>query len=297
MYEPLRDYFSDMLLPGLENVPANSISLLETNPQFVEAYMIGLNHEFSRELLWRGFPTDRRGTYFRQFWDVSGRVPVPTPQERSQLADIAPINEWKDVTHLGDHAPGTPGSSLMVLAIRGDLLYRYPRAIISAVEAQWSSSAKDAQRLLGTNELYPIFRVTRAPDITMLGFALTEPQARGADAPTPSPASPATPSEDAGWFFVLQEHPTDARFGLEVASDQNFGAKPTQWTELSWGNLAPNAAVLKQMVNVPINGPLKDLTIGSATWGKNSAHMAFIVRRLPFRLAIHARTWLPAPSP
>jgi hypothetical protein len=296
MYEPLRDYFADMLLPGLEHVPANSISLLETNPQFVEAYLIGLCHEFSRELLFRGFPTSRRGSYFRQFWDVRGRVPVPTPQERSQLADITPIAEWEDVSHLGDHAPAKTAAPLLVLAIRGDLLYRYPRAIICAVEALWSSSAKDAQRTLGTTELFPIFRLTRAPDITMLGFDLTEQQARGADVPTPLPSAPATPSDDAGWFFVLQEHPTDSRFGLQVATNQSFGAKPTQWSDVSWGHLAPNPSALQQIVYVPISGVLSGLTIGSATWGRNSAHMAFILRRNPFRLAVHARTWLPAQS-
>ena len=39
--------------------------------------MVGLNHEFARELLWREYPTDQRGSYFRQFWDVSGYQPPP----------------------------------------------------------------------------------------------------------------------------------------------------------------------------------------------------------------------------
>ena len=30
--------------------------------------MVGLNFEMGRELLWRGFPTDQRGTYFDSFW-------------------------------------------------------------------------------------------------------------------------------------------------------------------------------------------------------------------------------------
>lgn len=295
MYEALRDFFSDMLLPGLENVPPNSITLLETNPQFVEAYMLGLNHEMSRELLWRGYPTDQRGTYFRQFWDVSGRVPPPTPQQRSQLADIKPISEWQDKTHLGDHPLSNTAASMMVLALRGDLLNRYPRAIIYAVEALWSSAAKDAHRNLGTRELYPMFRVTRAPDITMLGFALTAKQARGADAPTTAPSAPATPSNDAGWFFMLQEQPTEPRFGLDTAAEKLFGSRPAQWSDLSWAHLAPNAAALNQITYVPLNSALKGLTLNNATWGKNSAHMAFITRQSPFRLAIHARTWLRAP--
>ena len=27
-----------------------------------------MNHELARELLWREYPTDQRGTYSRQFW-------------------------------------------------------------------------------------------------------------------------------------------------------------------------------------------------------------------------------------
>jgi len=35
-----------------------------------------VTHEFARELLWREYPTDSRGSPFRQFWDVS-RVMTP----------------------------------------------------------------------------------------------------------------------------------------------------------------------------------------------------------------------------
>jgi len=78
MYEPLRDISQDLLLPGLEKVPQNTVSLLKTNSRFIESYMVGLNHEFSRELLWREYPTDQRGSYFRQFWDVAELVPTPS---------------------------------------------------------------------------------------------------------------------------------------------------------------------------------------------------------------------------
>ena len=77
MYEPLRDMSQDWLLPGLDKVPPNTITVLETNPRFIESYMVGLNHEMARELLWREYPTDQRGTYFRQFWDLSAVVPAP----------------------------------------------------------------------------------------------------------------------------------------------------------------------------------------------------------------------------
>lgn len=76
MYEPLRDISQDLLLPGLEYIPQNTLGLLVTNQEFVESYMVGLNHEMARELIWREYPTDQRGSYFRQFWDVSNFIPT-----------------------------------------------------------------------------------------------------------------------------------------------------------------------------------------------------------------------------
>ena len=55
---------------------------LETNRRFVEAYMVGLNVEMGRELLWRGFPTNQLGTYFDHFWGGG--------------ADIKPLHTWGD---------------------------------------------------------------------------------------------------------------------------------------------------------------------------------------------------------
>ena len=82
--------------------------------------LVGLNHEMGRELLWRGFPTDQRGTYFRQFWDIQGRVPVPKPEEREGLKDIAPITVWAETAHLGEQAGKGSTEGQMVLLIRGD---------------------------------------------------------------------------------------------------------------------------------------------------------------------------------
>jgi hypothetical protein len=55
MYEPLRDLSQDLLLPGLQNVPADSVLGLETNRRFVESYMVGLNVEMGRELCGAAF--------------------------------------------------------------------------------------------------------------------------------------------------------------------------------------------------------------------------------------------------
>jgi hypothetical protein len=51
MYEKQRDISSELLIPNLNLIPPNTISLLLTNPPFIESYMVGLNHEFGKELL------------------------------------------------------------------------------------------------------------------------------------------------------------------------------------------------------------------------------------------------------
>ncbi len=71
MYHFLRAMSQEYILPGLENVPQNTVGLLQTNRRFIEAFMVGLNHEMASELRWREFPTDMRGSYFRSFWDTS----------------------------------------------------------------------------------------------------------------------------------------------------------------------------------------------------------------------------------
>jgi hypothetical protein len=75
MSEALEEISQELLLRGIEKVPQNTVALLETNRRFVEAFMCGLNHEFSGELLWREYPSDQRGSYFRQFWRTTDLVP------------------------------------------------------------------------------------------------------------------------------------------------------------------------------------------------------------------------------
>ena len=71
MYRFLRELSQEYILPGMERILPNSVGLLQTNRRFIEAFMIGMNHEFASELRWREFPTDMRGSYFRSFWDTS----------------------------------------------------------------------------------------------------------------------------------------------------------------------------------------------------------------------------------
>ncbi|MBK9435840.1 MAG: hypothetical protein IPN52_12300 [Micrococcales bacterium] len=83
------------LVPGVGDIPDESVGLLETNPRYVESLLVGANHELSREFLWREYPAQLHDTWFQQFWNA------PAP-------DINPIGEWTPHTELGAR-PARPG--------------------------------------------------------------------------------------------------------------------------------------------------------------------------------------------
>jgi hypothetical protein len=261
MYEALRDLSQDFLFPGLEHVPPNTITLLETNPQFVESFMVGLNTEMDREFLWRNYPTDQRATFFQQFWDTSAG---------SEQQDIKPIHLWDKNSRLGDNAQA--GENL-VLLIRGDLLRRYPNSVIYAVAAV-QNGTKLALSPNPNDEQHPLFRGTLKPDVTFLGFNLTRAQAI---------ANP-------GWFFIIQQQPTEPSFGMDVADYDKPTPPLTTWNNLSWQHMANTADELKALSHASIQKVLPD--IDKAKWGRNSAHQAYITLQRPVRIAIHAKEML-----
>ncbi len=250
MYEALRDISQDFLFPGLDQVPPNTVTLLETNAKFVESYLVGLNAEMSRELLWRNYPTDQRGTCFRQFWG-------------SDQPEIDMIKNWGD-HKLGDNARA---GEKLVLLVRGELLRRYPNSVIYAVAALPNGDLSPDPK----NERHPLFRGTLKPDVTFLGFDLKREDAIA----------------EPGWFFVIQQQPTEPRFGLDAADFDKPLPPLTTWNDLSWRHLVKTEEELKSLTHASIKTVLPDL--GTGKWGRNSAHQAYITLQRPVRIAIHAR--------
>lgn len=241
MYEPLRDLSQQLLLPGLEAVLPNSVLGLATNRRFLEAYMAGLNFEMGRELLWRGFPTDQRGTYFEQFWDASG-----SPNGRP---DVTPLHAW-GATALGQNQSSDLPDQFVML-MRSDLLRRYPTAVIYATRARAVDSVRTPSAD-PADEVHPAFRGSMEPDVSFFGFDLTVHQVTG-------------DRRHAGYFIVIQEQPTEPRFGLDA------------------GTSTSNGTHLKVS-----GGPPAGLALDGLEWGRNAAHMAGILRQQPVRVAIHA---------
>lgn len=287
MYKPLAELSQEWILPGLGAVPQNTATLVETNHRAIEGYMVGLSHEMARELQWNEYPTDMRGTYFRQFWDATGYAGTATPE---QLRDITEIHTWT-TTDLGANSPRDqgqidPSDRHIVLLVRAELLRRYPRTIVYAVKTVRLSAGRD----LGTEERHPLFRGSLDPDVTFFGFDLTAADVRGVDDPQ---------SPNQGWYFVFQEQPTEPRFGLDVPSGA-LGAVATAWSDLSWGHLAATEDDLRALTYIDLDADLPDTRqiaqTGGAKWhanaglgpaGATAAHLAYITLQQPMRVAIH----------
>jgi len=114
------------------------------NRKFIEAFLVGMNYEMGRELLWREYPTDQRGSYFRQFWDANNLItPATTTTDTEKQKDITRIQTWATGS-LGTHKPPSfsttaGGKDTLILVIRGDLLRKYPNTIVFAQKAQKKS--------------------------------------------------------------------------------------------------------------------------------------------------------------
>ena len=264
MYSALAELSPEWMLPGVSNVLMDTAVLLETNPRFVEAFLVGLNEELARELLWREYPAYRTGTFFQTFW---GAI-----RDGAPAVDIPPIANFDATGHLGDHMADHATGGNLVLLIRSELFRRYPNALVSAVPAQWNSDK--TTRELGTPRQWPIFRGEIGSDIVFFGFNIDDP--RGSD----------TPADDKpGWYFLIEEHATEPRFGLEPDTS---ATQDGSWNELSWndGDVVLDHGFLN---------PASTLSVPSreaVAWGQDAAAMAYILMRRPVRVALHGRALL-----
>ena len=135
MAEELLARWPEWAIPGIDGLPPDSVTPLETNPEFVAALLVGLNQEFNRELLWREFPTDQRGTAFAQFWPTEG-------------ADVG-----RDRPLAGGLLAGQPCCAAaqgdIAMLVRGELLHRFPGTALLAVRGVGGELPAGLQRPTG----------------------------------------------------------------------------------------------------------------------------------------------------
>lgn len=241
--------------------------LLRSNPEFVEAFMVGLNHALARELIWRRYPLTPAVTMFDSFW-------------AGQDNAYRPLDQWPAGSALGSH---TPTADQLVLLLRGALLRRFPTAAVYLALV----GADDAE-----THLTPNLHGTVGADIAFFGFPTT------AD-------SVLAPPVGSSWFVVIQESTHHARFGLDDPPGDGTTATLESWQDIHWGHphlTDPNTHV--SLNHVPVEGPLLGLsrrisedTDTTATWGLSSGHLAVALQQPAFQVRIPAARWLQTLAP
>lgn len=249
-------------IPGISGFPPDSATLLETNSPFVEALLVGLNQEFNRELLWREFPTDQRGSAFTRFWPSE----VDDP-------DVDEIARWRPDAALGAHDE-TGGRDLLVLLVRAELLRRFPGTTVLAAK---SVGGLLPDEVTGTWKR-PTFLLAIDEQTALFAFDLTEQQAR-----------------DERWLFVLREPMRGAQFGFDGAT----GVALDTWADLTWADvpLDGRGFVVPRVVGSRPPRPGRLTGADPAAWGRDAADVARISFQRPFQLAISPRRLLGEPAP
>jgi hypothetical protein len=271
MYEALDAYDRDWLVPGLGTIKQpDFVTLLEANPSFCEAFLTGLSDEMGRELLWRNYPTDQRGTYFKRFWD----------SEQDELTK--PIHKF-GTDPLGMHmsigGTSAPGFLPVVLVVRGAIVRRYPHAIIAAVKA---SSSSFPPTFIAGSEAEVLFHAHLEPDYLLVGFKLSAEQVRTEN-----------------WWFLLAEHPTAPRFGMAQAPDGNprSAAAVIEQGALDWNDLTASAGSLDRgQFLAPHARSVTIRDVGSdpelQNWPGSAAVVARTLLRDPVRAAFEGKDLL-----
>jgi hypothetical protein len=243
----------EWFFPGVAAFPPNRASLLRDNPVFIESYMVGLNHEMMRELLWREYPTDQRGTPFARFWPRPGN-------------DIPELTEWTD--GLGTHMALSAGP-VSVLLVRGDVVRRYPNMLVAASRAL--PAGADGHPGFDEDQstwLPPLFVIPLDPSTAAFAFAI----------------EPGDLRDDPGFFFVFQEHSHRMRFGFDLSN-----ARLRDWNDLDWPRVQPDARKGFAVASAALREGRPE-NPGDLVWGPGAdgAHIALIALQRPFRVAVHA---------
>ena len=225
-YRDLADYDKNAFMPGIDDLPDNLIMLVQVNQYFIDAVMAGANYEMNRELLWRGFPTDLRGTPFQRFWGRTQRTLLGI----LPLNDMEPMHQWRPQP-LGKRTDeNMVDPDRIALLVRGQLLRRYPNTAVYAWKKRTTPANPDPESPDHTQLMKdangnpfnadaiqtPVFSGFIPPDVTFFGFDIDK-------------------GDVAKWCFVLEEQMSEPRFGFDVPvtpPGQPQGAAPRQRSAL-----------------------------------------------------------------
>ena len=202
--EDLAAALPEWLLPGIGQLPEDCVIGLESNGTFIDAYLAGLNTQLLSELRWRNIPVTTGCTPIRRFWERNDT----SSGERAD--DIVGLASWPTDSALGDashRAPGATGREL-VIAVRGQLLLRYPTTLVylqsaapaGAVAPDFDHDPDDAAA-----RVLPAFHGRIGADVTFYGFPSVDEMALAAN------------------WLVFEEPPAGYRFRNDIPTSAATG--------------------------------------------------------------------------
>jgi len=291
-YGQLADISHDWLLPGLDKLPPDTTTLVAANYEFIDAFLVGMNHELGRELLWHEYPSDQRGTYARQFWS---RRATPNREDQFDLRHELHAAETQSLMGLSN-VTGDP----LVLVVKGELIKRYPGLIICAAHTR--EDPPGTRALDEATVLQPDFFGTLEPDVALVGFTtLHETDVRAA-------ATSANADDD--WWFFFAEHFTEPRFGFDELVQNGVELKPDDhvawagagrsWNDAAWqyANLTDDFLTATSFDGEELPKGLGGGAAPKHRWAADAASQAWITLQFPFRRGIRAIDLLPpVPAP
>jgi len=200
-----------------------------------------------------------------------------------------------------------------VLVIRGELLKKYPTAVIYAHRAKWATDEQGNRLLTEPRDFddsepvdvvikTPLYEAKVEPDIYFFGFDLDIKEAKG--------DSGENEDDKAGWFFIIKERPGEPRFGLDVpgaASDMTV-TELSAWNELAWSHIMTDVSAGKFLTitgtrritvrdpDTPDNDTEQQQKEDShVIWQStiNAAELAYILYQVPVLIGVHAAEMLP----
>ncbi|MEP7106534.1 MAG: hypothetical protein ABI760_01105 [Ferruginibacter sp.] len=279
-YERLGNLKPELFIPNLDQVRPDSFVLLQANSPFIEAYLVGMNHELAGEFLWRGYPADMNATFFRQFWDKSDSAPSSLDKSEIQF-----IRNWNPENGLGTNGPIGSFTNPLVFVIKAELVKKYPNLVVYAQKAKMINGGANRVPDLGEAPVLPIFLSNMAPDYLFAGFPLTTNMVLG---------QTTKPPISGGYYFVIAERPGEVHFGLDLGRKDVYNS----WNDLAWTDIPLVTDYIDLQKDIPLDPPGKN----GFEWGKgekqvtmdpsagtgDAAQMAAILNQKPVRIFIHA---------
>lgn len=202
-YYYLKQLSDSFILPCIDELPNNSVTIFQNNAAFIESFLCGMNTEMGRELLWREYPTDQRGSYFKKFWDSETSV---EDIRNDNFYDVKSIHTWEN--DLGKNHESGKGN-LILFAIKGDLMKNYPNTQIYLHKAVYKNGEFSLSD--GTDDdvvVKPVSHAFFRDDIYVVGFKMSSAKLVG------NPGS----TSNSGYMLAFKQEVENIDFSMKGSS-------------------------------------------------------------------------------